>query len=56
MLKQIKKKNELTNINLADLLSKLNNSQIDSDIMPIGFYAFVEELLISILYLLLIEF
>ncbi len=47
MLKQIKKKNELTNTNLADLLFKLNNVQMDSDLLPIGFYAFVDELMIS---------
>lgn len=53
MLKQIKKKNELTNTNLADLLLKLNNTHIDSDLIPIGFYAFVDELKISMLVELL---
>ncbi len=43
LLKQIKKKNELTNRNLAKLLSVLENSQIEATSLPINCYSLIDQ-------------
>ena len=53
MLKQIKKKNELTDINLEELLK---NVDMDVGLMYIGFYAIVEDLTLSNIFFLHITF
>jgi len=43
LLKQIKKKNELTNKNLARLLSIAENSQIEATSLPISCFSLIDQ-------------
>lgn len=55
MLKNIKKKNEITNENILELVNSIDTGASDftpSDILPINTFTLVEELLISRIYIL----